>query len=103
MNTFLISAADILSQPWGMAIFLLIDAAIHWEYAIANSGVVNGISANSRIVSITPWWRTAIDGAITAFSVLAAAGAAALIAGTALNWRKKLLEKRVEGKKDETV
>ena len=28
MNTFLISAADILSQPWGMAIFLLIDAAI---------------------------------------------------------------------------
>lgn len=87
----------------GYILELLIDAAIHWEYAIANSGVVNGISANSRIVSITPWWRTAIDGAITAFSVLAAAGAAALIAGTALNWRKKLLEKRVEGKKDETV
>ena len=29
-------------------------------YAIANSNAMNGISANSQVVEITPWWQMAL-------------------------------------------
>jgi len=29
-------------------------------YNVANSNAMNGISSNDQIVSVTPWWQTAI-------------------------------------------
>ena len=73
----------------GNILELMIDAAIHWEYAIVNSCVINGISRNSKIVSITPWWRTAIDSAIAVCAVITVAGAALLVTGTVLKLKDK--------------
>lgn len=86
----------------GNILELMIDAAIHWEYAIVNSSVINGISAHSRIVSITPWWRTALDGTIIALSVLTSASVILLAAGTVWKGREAAQKKRKGMKENET-
>jgi beta-glucosidase len=39
-------------------------------YTVANSNIMNGYSANSKVVSITPWWQTAMKAIIAVFAVL---------------------------------
>lgn len=39
-------------------------------YILANSSVMNGYSADSKIVMITPWWQPAMYSAIAVFAVL---------------------------------
>lgn len=60
----------------GNIVELLINAAISWEYAIAHSGIVNGISSADRIVQVTPWWQTTLIAVIVVLSVLTAAALA---------------------------
>ena len=40
-------------------------------YNIANSNVINGQSADSTVVSVTPWWQPTFYGLIALFAILA--------------------------------
>lgn len=53
----------------------------------------NGLSASSRIVSITPWWKNALNGAIGVFGV----GTAGFLIAFILFSRKKEEAKKNEG------
>ncbi len=60
----------------GYLVELLVDSAIYWCYAAVNSNAINGMSASSRIVEITPFWQTALVVATVACAVLTVACAA---------------------------
>lgn len=60
----------------------IIQSAIDWEHAIVNSVVINGMSSTDKIVSITPWWKTAFTAVISVLGVLTAASAAMLVFAT---------------------
>lgn len=68
----------------GNIVELLINAAISWEYAIAHSNIVNGISSADKIVQVTPWWKTALVSVIVVLSVLTAAALALSVVSTLL-------------------
>lgn len=68
----------------GNIVELLINAAISWEYAIAHSNIVNGISSADKIVQVTPWWKTALVSVIVVLSVLTAAALALSVVSTVL-------------------
>lgn len=60
----------------GYLVECMINATISWEYAIANSVLVNGMSSADKIVQITPWWKNALIAVIVSLSVLTAAALA---------------------------
>lgn len=41
-------------------------------YTYVNSNAMNGVSSNSTIVSVTPWWKAALNGLSIALAALAA-------------------------------
>ena len=43
-----------------------------WLYSCAKSNAMNGISNTSKIVKVTPWWQSAIYGAVAVTAVLTA-------------------------------
>lgn len=63
----------------GHIVECVIQAAIDWEHAIANSVVINGMSSSDKIVPVTPWWKTAFTAVISVLGVLTAAGTAMLV------------------------
>lgn len=69
----------------GYLIEKMIDAAISWEYQIAHSVLVNGMSSTDKIVQITPWWQSALIAAIVVLSVLTAAALALAVVSKILN------------------
>ena len=56
-------------------------------YAVSRTHAMNGLSASTKVVPLTPWWRTTIDGMMIGFGVLTAAAAGMLI--TSIVMRKK--------------
>lgn len=46
------------------------DAAKHFHYAASRSCALNGLSASSKIVEITPWWKTALKASIATVALL---------------------------------
>ena len=48
-------------------------------YTVLHSRGMDGISENTRIVSVTPWWQTAINVALIVFAVLSAASVILLV------------------------
>lgn len=56
----------------GYILSKLQQGAKDWYYATANSPVINGISSNSTIESVTPWWSTLTISITSAFGVLTA-------------------------------
>lgn len=54
----------------GYLLGILRKAAHDYLYVAANSNIMNGYSANSRVVSVTPWWRPVMYGLIAGFAVL---------------------------------
>lgn len=48
-------------------------------YTVANSNAMNGISADVRVVSVTPWWKIAIIILDVVFGVLAVGSAVMLV------------------------
>ena len=57
----------------GNLVQLLVDSAIYWTYAAVNSNVINGMSASTRIVQVTPAWQIALVAATVVSGILAAA------------------------------
>ena len=49
-------------------------AAKDYYYMLSRSNGINGFSSNTEIVTLTPWWQTALNSCIAVFSVLTAAG-----------------------------
>lgn len=49
------------------------EACQHIIYAVANSAAMNGVSTDSTVVNITPWWQTALISVTVVFGVLLAA------------------------------
>jgi len=59
-------------------------------YAIANSNAMNGISADSQVVEITPWWQMTlyvVSGIVWAISLF-------VIVRTTLTLKKQKKEKK---------
>ncbi len=48
-------------------------------YTVSNSRGMDGISPNSKVVAVTPWWRTTLDIAIYTLSALTAIAAILLV------------------------
>ena len=53
-------------------------------YAVSRTHAMNGLSASTKVVSLTPWWRTTIDGMMIGFGVLTVAAAGMLITSIVL-------------------
>ncbi|MDD3360660.1 MAG: glycoside hydrolase family 3 protein [Hespellia sp.] len=54
----------------GYMLGLLRDTAHRYLYTIANSSIMNGYSADSVVVSVTPWWQPTMYGLIALFAIL---------------------------------
>ncbi len=48
-------------------------------YTAVNSAVMNGLSASSRVVSVTPWWQILLVTLDVILGVLAVAGSVMLV------------------------
>lgn len=48
----------------------MIDAAISWEYSLANSVIINGMERSAKIVQITPWYLIVLDCSIGVLSAI---------------------------------
>lgn len=48
-------------------------------YALVRTNAMNGMTSSTRIVTLTPWWRYAINGLIIGFAVLTAASVGMLV------------------------
>lgn len=51
-------------------------------YVFVNSKAMNGVSASTKIVSVTPWWKTALVNVDVIVGCLAALGVVGFIAGS---------------------
>lgn len=60
----------------------MVESAIYWEYAIANSNIINGMAPGDLVVPVTPWWQTLITVSIVVFAVLTAASLALAVYGS---------------------
>ena len=56
------------------------------------SSAMNGISPNTRIMKLTPWWENLTNGLIISFSILAVASVGLLVATEVLGIFKKKKE-----------
>ena len=63
-------AGQIMETDDGDLLEKVREADHEYLYIIANSAVMNGYSTNSRVVSITPWWKPLMNGLICAFGIL---------------------------------
>ena len=64
-------------------------AAKDYYYMLSRSNGINGFSSNTEIVTLTPWWQTALNSCIAVFSVLTAAGLALLTVTLIRNKKKE--------------
>lgn len=55
------------------------EAAEHILYTVANSNAINGVSANTQVIEIRPWWKNAIVAADVVFGILAAGSVIMLV------------------------
>lgn len=54
----------------GTMLQMLRNSVHDYLYTIANNAVMNGYSKNSKVVSVTPWWKTAGYSAVGGFALL---------------------------------
>lgn len=59
-------------------------------YVLTKTNAMNGLSASTRIVTLTPWWRTTITALIISFAVLTAASATMLVLSFVFGKNKKI-------------
>ena len=64
-------------------------AAKDYYYMLSRSNGINGFSSNTEIVTLTPWWQTALNSCIAVFSVLTAAGLVLLTVTLIRNKKKE--------------
>lgn len=63
----------------------------NFYYAFANSNLVNGLTSDSVVVSITPWWQSLLIGLDSALGALGLAGIALFLIGSyALKSKKEV-------------
>lgn len=65
-----IIAKAITDNDDGYLLGILRKAAHDYLYTVANSNIMNGYSVNSKVVSVTPWWRPTMYGLIAGFVIL---------------------------------
>lgn len=71
-------------------------------YALVRTNAMNGMTSSTRIVTLTPWWRYAINGLIIGFAVLTAASVGMLVFTIVRGvLRSKRLNKPREKKNDD--
>ena len=67
-------------------------------YVLTKTNAMNGLSASTRIVTLTPWWRTTITALIISFAALTAASATMLVLSFVFGKNKKI---KIEVENDE--
>ena len=72
----------------GYMLQCLRQSAKHNVYAASRSVAVNGLSSSTYVVTITPWWQTAMVVATSVFTVLMVAFTAAYIVLESKNRKK---------------
>lgn len=65
--------AKIMENDDGNLLNALRTAVKHQLYAQTKTNLINGLDSNTTIVSVTPWWRTALTGLQIGLGVLTAA------------------------------
>lgn len=56
----------------GNLVNLVVNAAFHYFYAMSRSNAINGLSSDSIVLKITPWWQTTLITVIVIAAVLLA-------------------------------
>lgn len=65
--------SEIQSNDDGYLLECLKEANHRYYYAMANSNLMNGIGKDTEIITVTPWWKTAIIVGDTVLGILTAA------------------------------
>ena len=80
---------ELLEQGDGYILACLRNAVKNTVYTWLHTVSVNGLSSSSMIVSITPWWKTALNVMIGVFAVGTAASLAGFLVTSGKKGRKK--------------
>lgn len=67
------------SSDDGSYVQYILGAAKHFYYAMSRSNAINGLSSNSVVIQVTPWWQTALYVSIAVASLLTLGGAAMIV------------------------
>ncbi len=68
------------ASGYGDFAWLMRESAKRILYTVAGSNAMNGMTTNTRILTITPWWQPAIDTVVTVMAALFAISACAWVA-----------------------
>ena len=68
------------------------DSSKHFFYAYSHSNITNGLSSDVEIADFTPWWKTAIKGAVIGIIALSVV-TLGMFVYSAYFWRKKKVTK----------
>ena len=66
----------------------MVNAAKDYYYALSRSNAINGFDSNTEVITLTPWWQTALTAAIVVTAVLTA-GSVAMLTWTVIRSKKK--------------
>ena len=69
----------------------LVEAAHRMLYGASRSAAMNGVSVSTQIVSVTPWWQTALVAVDASLTVITLACAAMLVMSIVKNKRKPVV------------
>lgn len=75
----------------GYILSKLRDANHNFYYAFANSLLMNGISSNTRVITLTPWWQTALIALVAVLAVCTVLALAAYVL-TTIRYKKVVRE-----------
>jgi beta-glucosidase len=63
-------AQEITSNDDGYLLQLLRKSVHDYLYTVANSNIMNGYSADSKVVTVTPWWQPVMGIVIAVLAIL---------------------------------
>lgn len=72
----------------GSIVEYVVNAAKDYYYALSRSNAINGFDSNTEVITLTPWWQTALTAAIVVTAVLTA-GSVAMLTWTVIRNKKK--------------
>lgn len=83
-------AIEAIENGDGYMMYCLRRAVKNYTYSMLHTNLVNGLSNNSRVVSITPWWQTTLYVLIGVSAALTCAAAVLLILSKTVFSKKKV-------------
>ena len=65
---------QIIDTDDGNLLNLVLESTKRYFYAMSRSNAINGLSSDSKIITLTPWWKTTLITVISVLGVITAGG-----------------------------